>query len=236
MARIIAISSKDTREDEKVVSAGVLLRPRFPGEFNPAVETGRVRRAATFALGAIGIGLVSSGGAGRRFDASLFRQLNRARGSFADRFFGGITELGSIFGSAGAAAALSLAGCRRAAARGLAAAGTTWVIGQVLKKAVLRARPYDEAPGATRLLIGRPRGTSWPSSHPAVLLSFVTVIERDLRLVPPVRKALAAIVGAVGVSRVYLGVHYPSDVVGGLLVGRAVGLAWPGETNHPSVE
>src|SRR5919197_1118479 len=128
---------KDTRNDEKVVSRGAFAS-RVPGEFNPAVEPGRARRAAELALAGVAVGLVTSGGFGRRFDANLFRRLNRARGSSADRFFGGITELGSIFGSAGAAAALSVGGHRRAAGRGFAAAGTTWLLGQVLKKLFLR--------------------------------------------------------------------------------------------------
>ena len=193
--------------------------------FNPRVQRERVQRVTVLAVTGLGVGLASSGGSGRRFDARLFRAMNVERGQLADRLLSGVTELGSIFGSAGAAAALSVVGHRRVATRGFAAAGTTWVLGQVLKKVFRRARPYDESPGVTRLLIGRPRGTSWPSSHPAVLLAFLTVVGRELRLAPPFRMALSAVAATVGVSRVYLGVHYPSDVAGGLLLGRAVGLA-----------
>src|SRR5207249_7823712 len=70
------------------------------------------------------------------------------------------------------------------------------------------------------------RGTSWPSSHPAVLLAFVTVGARDLGVDPGGRAALSGLAGLVGLSRVYLGVHYPADVVGGLLVGRGVADLW----------
>ncbi len=67
-----------------------------------------------------------------------------------------------------------------------------------------------------------PRATSWPSSHPAVLLTFLTVAGRELGLSPARRAALAGLGAAVGISRIYVGVHYPADVVGGLLIGRSV--------------
>jgi undecaprenyl-diphosphatase len=100
-----------------------------------------------------------------------------------------------------------------------------WLAGQGAKRWFSRPRPYD-ALANVRLLIDRPRGTSWPSSHPAVLLAFVTVASRNLGLEPGARAALAGLAGAVAMSRVYLGVHYPADVVGGLLLGRGVADLW----------
>jgi len=41
------------------------------------------------------------------------------------------------------------------------------------------------------------------------------------------RAALSAVDLSVATSRVYLGVHYPSDVTSGLLMGRAVARLWP---------
>ena len=72
----------------------------------------------------------------------------------------------------------------------------------------------------------KPNGTSWPSSHPAVLLAFLTVAARNLDLSAPVRLVLAGLAGIVGLSRVYLGVHYPADVAGGLLLGRGMADLW----------
>src|SRR5439155_5490091 len=102
-----------------------------------------------------------------------------------------------------------------------------WAVGQLAKRVVDRPRPYH-ALDDVRLLIDPPRATSWPSSHPAVLLSFLAVSARDLGLGPRAKAAAAALVGAVGLSRLSLGVHYPADVVGGVLLGIGVADLWSG--------
>jgi membrane-associated phospholipid phosphatase len=188
----------------------------------------RAVRVAGLAGAALASGIIASTEMGKRLDLLAFRTLNRDRGRWADRFFGGITELGSIWASVGAAGGLAATGRRGAAARGLAAASAAWLLGQGLKKAVLRPRPYEADPRGSNLRAYPPRATSWPSSHPAVLLAFVIVAGRRLGLGRRVRTALSGLSGAVGLSRTYLGVHYPSDVIGGLLLGWAVGEALSG--------
>jgi undecaprenyl-diphosphatase len=176
---------------------------------------------------ALAVGAATVRGRGRTVDDRLYRWLNRDRGPFADGLFKGITELGSIWASAGAAAALAALGRRREAVDALGAASAMWLVGQGVKRAFGRPRPY-EAMDDLRLLIERPRASSWPSSHPAVLLAFVTVASRDLELTEASRAGLVALAGMVGLSRVHLGVHYPADVVGGLLLGRGVADLWSG--------
>lgn len=193
----------------------------------PAMKLRNVFLGTTLVGAALKIGRWSSGREGREVDAELFGEGNRGRGPGPDRFFTGVTELGSI-GAAGAAAALlALAGRRRAAASAFGAAGAAWLAGQGLKKVANRQRPYQANADGTRLLIGPPHGSSWPSSHPAVLTAFTAVVGRDLGLGAAARTGLAGLGLSVAASRVYVGVHYPSDVVSGLLIGRAIGRLWP---------
>jgi len=187
----------------------------------------RSLRVALLAGAALGVAAATARGRGRALDDRLYKRVNTdLQHPALDAAFGAVTELGSMWASVGAAAALAAAGRPRVARRSVGAAGAMWILGQGLKRRYGRSRPFDSsAPG--RLLIGKPAGTSWPSSHPAVLTAFVTVAARELRLSRAARTALAALMGAVGASRVYLGVHYPSDVAGGLLLGQALGDAWP---------
>jgi undecaprenyl-diphosphatase len=189
---------------------------------------GRIVWAGTLATGAVAVGLGAIKGLdGPEVDRELFELVNRGHGPQADRFFSAITELGSLYAAGAAAGALAATGRRRPAARAAAAAGTTWLVLQGIKRLVDRPRPSDADPDGTRLLIARPQATSWPSSHPAVLTTFTRVAARQLGLGVVSRAALTGLDLAVGTSRVYLGVHYPSDIASGLLLGRAVARLWP---------
>jgi undecaprenyl-diphosphatase len=198
----------------------------------PIVETDprRIprRRAMALVIGALGLALATIEGRGRELDDRLFGVANgRLHSGWLDRLFRTITELGSMYASTAAAGVMAARGRRREAVDALGAAAAMWGLGNALKKAFRRARPYEaQLPRPLRLLIGKPVGASWPSAHPATLLAFVTVAGRDLELGRGVRRGLAGMAGVVAASRVYLGVHYPADVVGGLLLGRAVADTW----------
>jgi membrane-associated phospholipid phosphatase len=176
-------------------------------------------------LGAVGVAAISARGRGRDLDRRLYRALNRGEGPPADAFFKGVTELGSLWASVGATVALARAGRRKEGLDALGAATSMWLIGQGLKRLWRRPRPYLALADA-RLRIDRPRGATWPSSHPAVLLAFVTVAGRNLGASHAVKAGAVGLAGIVGLSRVYLGVHYPADVAGGLLLGRGVADLW----------
>jgi len=201
----------------------IAIPAQGPRRFQSVAERWRA-----LAAGACAIGLgAMKGEDGPDVDRELFAVVNRDHGPEADRAFAGITELGSFYAAGAAAGVLLVAGRRRAALRSLGAAGVTWLALQGIKRVVVRPRPSDADPAGTRLLIARPKGPSWPSSHPAVLTTFTRVATRELGLGAPVRAAFTALDLAVGTSRVSLGAHYPSDVASGLLFGRAIARVWP---------
>ncbi len=190
------------------------------------------RRALLTAAGAIGLGAVAVRGRGQRLDERLFATINsRLAHPALDVGFRLVTEAGSLWASVGGATGLAGRRRYREGVDAFGAACAMWALGQVLKRGFKRLRPYETEAADRRLLINRPRGASWPSSHPAVLATFVTVAARDLDVSPGARAGLAALVGAVAVSRVYLGVHYPADVIGGLLLARAVADVWSAEVS-----
>ncbi len=67
-----------------------------------------------------------------------------------------------------------------------------------------------------------PKSSSFPSGHAASAFAFATAVGLDEPLWLPVILPLAL---GVAVSRVRLGVHYPSDVVVGMAIGVSIGVA-----------
>jgi membrane-associated phospholipid phosphatase len=133
-----------------------------------------------------------------------------------------LTDLGSTYAVVGASAALWMFG-RKRTARDVAAVGAiAWILSQGSKKIFRRARPYDIE--EVEIMVRKPAGQSYPSGHPAVAAAVARVVTPDVK--EPARGLIARLPRMVAFSRVYVGVHYPTDVIGGLLIGRAVGDLW----------
>jgi undecaprenyl-diphosphatase len=88
----------------------------------------------------------------------------------------------------------------------------------LLKEATSRDRPPVTYPDPTTL-VGTPIGMSFPSGHAATSAAGAIVLSWFAPRLTPLLLALAALIAA---SRVYVGVHYPLDVLAGLLFGAAV--------------
>lgn len=119
---------------------------------------------------------------------------------------------------------------RRAATRGLASiAITSAAVNLGVKALARRQRPTQRVPVARRLR-RVPDTTSFPSGHAASAAAFATGAAIEL---PQSALVLGPLAGAVAFSRIYTGVHYPSDVAVGLVIGTSVALIstrmWPPE-------
>ncbi len=108
---------------------------------------------------------------------------------------------------------------RSAAGRGLAAIALAASIANGPVKLLVRRRRPRSRSGAT--LIHMPRSTSFPSGHSASAFAFATGASAELPVLAPLLVPLA---GAVAYSRVHVGVHYPSDVAAGALIGIGAGM------------
>lgn len=100
----------------------------------------------------------------------------------------------------------------------------------ILKHLIRRIRPCD-INSSVQLLITRPNDFSFPSGHTAAAFAAVTALDAagERKLWKP---ALALAV-LIAFSRLYLYVHYPTDILGGILVGVVAGyigfwiMNWP---------
>ncbi len=90
----------------------------------------------------------------------------------------------------------------------------------VLKPLVARPRPFTFRP-ELELLVAPPRDFSFPSGHTAASFAAAAALlgMRSRSWIPAMALALA-----IGLSRLYLYVHYPTDVFCGALLGFACGI------------
>lgn len=97
-----------------------------------------------------------------------------------------------------------------------------FVIGNLsLKNLVGRTRPFDVIPLLGGLLITPPTDFSFPSGHTMCSFAASTVIFYMNKRIG----IFALILGSfIGFSRLYLYVHYPSDVFGGMIIGILIGI------------
>ncbi len=100
--------------------------------------------------------------------------------------------------------------------RAASAVSSTYVLNMAIKQTVRRARPHLEG---LPPLTSTPTQLSFPSAHASTSVAGAIVYTRlGLPAAP-----LAALATGLALSRLYLGVHYPSDVLAGALLGMLVG-------------
>jgi diacylglycerol kinase family enzyme/membrane-associated phospholipid phosphatase len=127
------------------------------------------------------------------------------------------------FATAAALSATRTPRARRAAVRGVASlALASATINTVGKRTVRRTRPVLDPVPVVRRLERQPITTSFPSGHSASAAAFAAGVALESR---GWGAAVAPLAAAVAVSRVYTGVHFPSDVVAGAALGVGAAFA-----------
>lgn len=204
----------------------------------PLTPTGFFRRH-TRLLGALAglfvvlavAAMVSGGWLLLTWDEPIQRNVEANRTSLADDVFRWISFLGStkvVLVLGAALAAVSWRRCRAVAVLVLIAMVSRPLLEFALKAFVDRDRPDLE-----RLVAGN--GPSFPSGHVMAAVALwglvpivVSLYTRDRRIWWAAVIASGALIVAIGASRIYLGVHWFSDIVGGLIVGTffLIGADW----------
>ncbi len=147
------------------------------------------------------------------------------RSSLLDSFFMGVTKIAGSYGQFWVVVALVLLifkKTRRAGVSLLIAYVGVFLLGQFgLKNLFSRARPC-QIDTAFPLLVSRPSSSSLPSTHSAWAFGGATAIFLQHRKAGIAAYAVAVL---IGFSRLYLFLHFPTDVLFGAAMGIALGFA-----------
>ena len=94
------------------------------------------------------------------------------------------------------------------------------IVNLIIKPLVGRIRPYDVIDGLI-CMIGPQKDPSFPSGHTSS--SFAAAFAVFLKGPKKIGIPALAVAALIGFSRLYVGVHYPTDVLAGIVIGLLCG-------------
>ena len=170
------------------------------------------------AFGLIALSLVWS--KGQRLDTQVFMLINLQgfRPRWLDRLMWLCTQLGNMFAAFALALAFFLMNNRSMAAEVMLGTLSLWLVVEVVKVLTGRERPYLALKDA-RVVGWREPGRSFPSGHTTQTFFLVTLVVHHFSLGLGAASALYLLALFIGFTRLYVGAHYPRDVLGGAVLG-----------------
>lgn len=155
----------------------------------------------------------------KRFDDYLIELINsRIKNNFLDKFMYRVTDLGGAIFSTLFSLMLVLLGndlIRLIGLEALAVLALSQIVVHSLKLLLSRERPYQIIEHLNTFGFNL-KDYSFPSGHTTASFSIATVLALNI---PSLSLLTFIIAGIIGVSRIYLGVHYPTDVAAGIILG-----------------
>ena len=100
---------------------------------------------------------------------------------------------------------------------------TLWLVVEMMKALMYRRRPFIRLTQA-RIVGRRAGGRSFPSGHTSQAFFMATLLAQHFHASVWAALLLYGIALLVGITRVYVGAHYPRDVLAGAILGSAWGL------------
>jgi len=160
-----------------------------------------------------------------RLDAWVFLSFNvrGARPLWLDRIMLGFSQVGNGFTSLAIAGILFLTSERFLAYELILGTLTLWLVVEMVKFLIRRPRPFLRLTQA-RIVGYRPIGRSFPSGHTSEAFFMATLMAQHFHSSVWVVILLYAAAFLVGITRLYVGAHYPRDVLAGAILGNAWGL------------
>jgi undecaprenyl-diphosphatase len=190
----------------------------------PVVAAGPV--AVHVDAGEVSVVVAPPGRAG--IDRRIFGVINGLpHSTTSDRYVSVMSDLGEGLGWVAGGVALAILGGakgrRAGAATALASLAATYVVQVRVKPLFRRVRPFVNR--EARVVGIRPPDHSFPSGHTASSFAAATALAFFYPRAAPLAYTLAT---GVGLSRVHLGVHFPSDAAVGGVIGIGIGTfsAW----------
>ncbi len=185
----------------------------------PVVEAGPVAVHVNAGDVKVVVAPPSKGG----FDRQLFRAINELPHTrYSDRYVSVLSDLGEGIGWVAGGVALAILGGpkgrRAGAATALASLAATYIVQVRVKPLFRRVRPFVNR--EANVVGARPPDHSFPSGHTASSFAAATALAFFYPRAAPLAYALAT---GVGMSRVHLGVHFPSDAAVGGVIGIGIG-------------